>query len=130
MEPKMSNDEAVRCLPTASNFGGRKQREGKPMNTTLYEDSVAVENAFEALADNYSTVMRLIDEMREAPARLIESRAICGNCLVRLVACTAVLLRKISETEHNKLLGEYMTAICPDLLCEPVSPMPQWNDLN
>lgn len=100
------------------------------MSTNMPDDSAAVANAFETLANNYGTVMHLIEEMRDAPAKLAESGAICGNCLVRLVACTAVLLQKISETGHAQFLGDFMTAIHPELLCEEVPPMPQRRDMN
>lgn len=95
------------------------------MNINVPDDSAAVTNAFESVLSNYSRVMELISEMRDTPLSLAESGEVCDNCLVRLAACTAVLLRKISDTGHDQFLEECMMAIHPELLCEQVPPMPQ-----
>lgn len=95
------------------------------MNINVPDDSAAVTNAFESVLSNYSRVMELISEMRDTPLCLAESGEVCDNCLVRLAACTAVLLRKISDTGHDQFLEECMMAIHPELLCEQVPPMPQ-----
>lgn len=100
------------------------------MNASFTEDSAAVMSAYDSMLSNYNKAMDLITQMRDTPLSLVEDGKICKDCFIRLVACTAVLLRKISETDHDEYLEDCMMVACPELLCEEVSPMPQRADLH